>query len=426
MRFNFNGLVFFVAVLMAISRPAAAKSLDDVRVGITSATQTRIVLDLDSATDYAISGDARDQGVISITLPKVKVGKQKSWLDRPRGHVRSVQTATSGGPVVQISLRRSAKIRKVFQIDPNKTSSKYRLVIDLTNGSKSEFLASLPKPAASGDQISDIIQSVTDVAQGPRPRPAIAPLGIAHNRKSVTQKKPVIVIDAGHGGSDPGAIGASGLKESFATLQAAQKLQEILTKDDGYVVVMTRSGNQRVAHEERSRKAQKSKADLFISIHADAHGDTAVRGGSVYTLSKEGSARSAREAQQRGNYIVHDMNMAETDKALGSILFDVAQDYTITESSKFAEILIDHLSGVTPLLNNTHRTGNLKVLLAPDVPAVLLELAFISNSNDEKNLKSKLWRKKTMMSVAAAIDTYFETDRQSRLSRIGAANGAGN
>jgi len=421
--FNFNGLTALVQLVMMLSvvtgGMASANSLKDVRVGVTSATQTRIVVDLDAVSEYSVSGRNSRQGVVLVDFESAKISQSKLWLARPRGHVASVKTSTSTGGQVEISLRKSAKIDKVFLIQPNATSKMYRLVIDLSDGSKAQFLASLPTPDAD-DRLADIIQSVTDVNRAPIPQPALKPVKAEH-----TTKKPVIVIDAGHGGSDPGAIGASGLKESIATLEAAKNLAALLNGTGRYVVVMTREGNARVAHEERARKAQKAKADLFISVHADAHDDRKVRGGSVYTLSEEGSVRSAREAQESGNYIVHDMNMAETDKALGSILFDVAQDHTITESSKFAEILIDHLAGVTPLLNNTHRTGNLKVLLAPDVPAVLLELAFISNAKDEANLKSKNWRKKTMGSVASAIDAYFEQGPGSRVSRARAANGAG-
>ena len=172
--------------------------------------------------------------------------------------------------------------------------------------------------------------------------------------------------------------------------------------------MLTRSEDKRLAHEERSRIARDAKAGLFISLHADAHSDPKVRGGSVYTLSDEGTERSAREALANGNYNVFDLDVGQAGQQVGGILYNLAQRETANESDRFAEILISKLSGVTPLLNNTHRRGNFKVLLAPDVPAVLLELAFISNKQDEANLRSTVWRKRAMGAAAAAIDGYFQ------------------
>ncbi|MEZ5914067.1 MAG: N-acetylmuramoyl-L-alanine amidase [Parvularculaceae bacterium] len=225
---------------------------------------------------------------------------------------------------------------------------------------------------------------------------------------SVRKKKPVIVVDAGHGGSDPGAAGSNGSKESDLTLKAALALADALRETGRYDVVLTRSSDIRLAHEERSRIAREANAGLFISLHADAIADRKVRGGSVYTLSDEGTARSAREARESGDYILFDLDVAQAGPEVSGILYTLAQRRTSNESDKFAELLIDGLAGVTPLLNNTHRRGNFKVLLAPDVPAVLLELAFVSNARDEANLNSPAWRRKTMTAAATAIDAYFQ------------------
>jgi N-acetylmuramoyl-L-alanine amidase len=206
------------------------------------------------------------------------------------------------------------------------------------------------------------------------------------------------------------------------TLAAAETLAEILRETGRYEVVLTRSKDIRLAHEERSRIARDARAGLFISLHADAHSDPKVRGGSVYTLSDEGTERSAREALAKGDYVVHDLNIADTSKELGGILYGLAQRDTANASDKFAEILVNRLAGVTPLLNNTHRRGNFKVLLAPDVPAVLLELAFISNKQDEANLQSLTWRRRTMGAAAAAIDAYFnERGREKHASAASTA-----
>ncbi|MGE0407758.1 MAG: N-acetylmuramoyl-L-alanine amidase, partial [Amphiplicatus sp.] len=149
-------------------------------------------------------------------------------------------------------------------------------------------------------------------------------------------------------------------------------------------------------------------AALFVSLHADAHRDSSLRGASVYTLSEEGGRRSKAEVRAQGDYQVWDETINDKEPVLSTILLDKAQDYTQTNSARFADLVIAHLKGVTPLINNTHRTGDLYVLLSPDVPAILLELGFISNKADEANLKSPAWREKAMTALAGAIDSYFE------------------
>ena len=170
-------------------------------------------------------------------------------------------------------------------------------------------------------------------------------------------------------------------------------------------------------------RARAAGADLFISLHADAISQPAVRGASVYTLSEESTARSAKIAKSQGDYQVYDVNLKEYDSVVGDILFDKAQDTTMTKSSKFAEILIKNLSGKTPMLNRSHRQGDLRVLLAPDVPAVLLEMAFISNAKDEANLNSPVWRSRTMGAVADSIDAYFESESRQRQAQLAPAAG---
>ena len=325
------------------------------------------------------------------------------------GHAAGyVATPGNVPPAVTVTLRNSAKIKQAFVIAPSSSTPNHRLVVDLVSAPVSELVASIP--GRKFDNLTEVIAAVAppatpEVSSLPAAGPAI---GAEVASLPPVSFRPVIVIDAGHGGTDPGAAGQDGAKESAATLAAALALADILKATGRYDVVLTRSKDVRLAHEERSRIARDAKAELFISLHADAHSDKSVRGGSVYTLSDEGTERSAREALAKGNYNVFDLDIGAADREVGGILYGLAQRRTANESDRFAELLIGKLAGVTPLLNNTHRRGNFKVLLAPDVPAVLLELAFISNKLDETNLQSPAWRKRSMGAAAAAIDAYFQ------------------
>ncbi|NWG91039.1 MAG: N-acetylmuramoyl-L-alanine amidase [Parvularculaceae bacterium] len=402
-KFNvFAALLIGAGALSALSGAALAAEIIAIRLGETSVSETRIVFDSNGLLTYELTASGEGPGRLDIAFDGATLSPKLPRQGRGAGHIAGYSsTATAGGATVTLALGKGARIKELLTIAPSAANSRHRLVIDLLDAQPGALAASLPP--RKFESIAEVIEAVSptqasslDPVAAPRP-PTLAPLA----------RRPVIVIDAGHGGADPGAEGPSGSTESAATLAAALELSDALTQTGKYEVVLTRSADVRIAHEERSRFARDAKADLFISLHADAHADAKVRGGSVYTLSDEGTERSVREALATGNYVVHDYNVGE-DPSLGRTLYKVAQSRTENESDIFAELLIGKLAGVTPLLNNTHRRGNFKVLLAPDVPAVLLELAFISNKQDETNLKSPTWRKRTMGAVVTAIDTYFE------------------
>jgi len=414
--FKIKALASFLSWAIVVFGGAAtsfAAEITAVRFGVTSPTETRIVLDSNGLLSYSLDADEAGQGQLLISLSDVGFGEGFAISGRGRGHAAGYAASVTGAKaaIIAVELNKSAKIAQILPLAPSSANARHRLVIDLVSAPVSDLASSLP--AREFNSISDVIASVSPPV-GPQSA-AAAPAMIepptpkpAPEISARPVKKPVIVVDAGHGGSDPGAAGPSGSKESALTLEAALALAKQLRESGLYEVVLTRSTDIRLAHEERSRIAREAKADLFISLHADAIADRKVRGGSVYTLSDEGTERSAREARESGDYIVIDQEVGAANPALGGILYKIAQRETSNESDKFAEILIEKLAGVTPLLNNTHRRGNFKVLLAPDVPAVLLELAFISSPRDETNLNSPAWRERTMAAAAGAIDAYFQ------------------
>lgn len=217
--------------------------------------------------------------------------------------------------------------------------------------------------------------------------------------------KPLIVIDPGHGGRDPGAVGQKGLLEKTVTTAAANELKRLLLATGRYDVSLTRSGDVYVDHDDRVRHAREQQADLFISIHADAANNSSVRGASVYTLAARARNRSKRIVNSQ-NWIM-DVDLAEQSDSVGDILVDLAQRSTETQSEAFADILLSNLEGKTKLVGNSHRRAGYYVLLAPDVPAVLLELGFLSNSQDEKLLNKKSHRDKILRAVRLSVDEYF-------------------
>jgi N-acetylmuramoyl-L-alanine amidase len=218
--------------------------------------------------------------------------------------------------------------------------------------------------------------------------------------------KPVIVIDAGHGGRDPGARASDGTYEKLVTLAAARALKARLERSGRYKVVLTRDKDVFIPLEQRVKIARRAGADLFISLHADAGSDESLRGASVYTLSENGSARIARRVMARDK-VLGEVNLPGSDRAVNQILLDLTQRATRNQSATFAQLLLNEVDDVAPLLRGSHRDAGFVVLLAPDVPAVLLEMGFLTNPDDERLLTDPAARRRIAAAVADSIDGYF-------------------
>ena len=417
--------------------PASASSLSKVRFGETATDKTRVVFDIDGPVEYSLSGDQAGEGRLIVDIAELTTDASGTTPRQGGGLVASYRYAQQAGGSSRFvfDFDRTAKIAKAFVLSPSGSAKQHRLVIDLTAADKAAFMASLPKrykditeviaaTAPEADQRSETGQRVATNKQ------QVVPVRSANNqtvdavpskraakkaRKKERQEDwPIIVIDPGHGGGDPGAQGQKGTLEKTVTLSSALLLSDMLKAKGRYRIVLTRADDSRLGLQHRARIARSARPQLFISLHADAIDNKDLRGGSVYTLNAEGKERTVQEAQTQKDYQVGDLKMSDVTPELGGILLDVAQTETLNNSSRFASILVKRLKSVTPLLKNAQREKDLRVLLAPDVPAVLLELAFISNKKDEENLNSAKWREKTMAAVAASIDEYFDSKEEQR------------
>ena len=412
--------VLVAASALLATSPAAAAELLGARFG-PNGEKTRLVIDLIGAPEYSVHGDGEGAGRIIISFSDLTAPASLLTSAKGKGHFARYQFKQVGrGRVDAIfEFKKTARIKEAFLLEPKDGVKKHRLVVDVATATKAAFLQSLPQKYT--DLAAVIEQATTRTPAAPpskernlsvksAPTPSLAP--------PITKK--VVVIDPGHGGADPGAIGINGTYEKTVTYAAALELEKILKKTGRYKVVLTRQGDTKIRPDAREALARDAQADLFISLHADANSNKNVRGASVYTLSKEGTKRSAKKAREQGNYIVNETDLnGEIEEDVSTLLFKLVQRETNNSSSQFAEILIKNLGGVVPMLNRSHRTGDLRVLLAPDVPAVLLEMAFMSNADDEKNLNSPKWRKKTMISVADAINQFFDEREPERHASSG-------
>lgn len=222
-------------------------------------------------------------------------------------------------------------------------------------------------------------------------------------------RKPIVVIDAGHGGRDPGATGARGTHEKHITLAYARALRSVLLQTGRYDVALTRDADDYIMLRERLAIGRRSKGDIFISIHADSAENHSTRGLSVYTLSETASDKEAAALAARENKvdIIYGLNLSSENKDVTEILIDLAQRETKNKSVKLADILVEAVSKKVKLLPNTHRYAGFAVLKAPDVPSVLIELGFLSNRKDEALITSDAYRKGVVSALVQGIDNYF-------------------
>jgi N-acetylmuramoyl-L-alanine amidase len=374
-----------VAALMVVAAFASqgralGRGVIDVRMGGDRET-TRVVIELDRAAKGRLISDAASSDTVVLALPGVEAAGAMKGAGA--GLVRSWAVDEAAGAArLKLVLGVRSAVRRRFLLPPGDGVAVYRYVMDLE--ALPGAVASAP-PAAP----APIPASLT-----PSPRPG----------------KRVIVIDPGHGGRDPGAAGALS-REKDLTLATARALKARLERTGRYQVVLTRSSDVYIPLDQRVSVARRAGADLFISMHADSDVDRTVRGASVYTLSEKGVDRAARRVMSRDDWF-RDMSLPGRDPAVDRILLDLTQRATSNRSAAFARLLIDDLDGRTTLLQRSHRDAGFVVLLAPDVPAVLLEMGFITNPDDELRLNDPARRAQLVEGVSLAVDAYFGADRK--------------
>ena len=248
--------------------------------------------------------------------------------------------------------------------------------------------------------------------QAPPPPPQQQAVAIPRAQPATPRGQPrrVVVVDPGHGGQDPGAVGASGTFEKTITLAVSRDLRQQLEQTGRYRVHLTRDGDHFLPLRERVQKARNVKADLFVSIHADSMGSSETRGASVYTLSDTASdaETAALAARENRADIIAGVDLRQESREVANILIDLAQRETMNRSAGLAHLLVREMGrDVLMLPVRPHRFAGFAVLKAPDVPSALVELGYLSNRQDENLLKQPAHRKRVAAAIQRAIDAYF-------------------
>lgn len=358
---------------------AAGQELRGMRMW-SAPDNTRLVFDVSGPTEYRLFRLADpDRVVIDFSGTRLRGGLSPA-VD---GIVRGVRHAvrSNGELRVVLDVQNRMQVRH-FMLAPNETYG-HRLVVDLID-EKKQASAAAAKPAGN-----PVKRSVSDIVE---------PRAI------------VIAIDAGHGGEDPGALGASGLREKDVVLAISRRLEKLIAADQGMRPVMIRDGDYYLSLRQRTRKARENKADLFVSIHADAFRDRRVQGGSLFVLSQNGaSSEAARWLAERENAsdLVGGVSLEDKDDVLASVLLDLSQSATLEASHVAANSILQRMRPVGKLHRPSVQQAGFAVLKSPDVPSILIETAFISNPDDEARLRDGRYQQQMAQAIYDGVRDYF-------------------
>jgi N-acetylmuramoyl-L-alanine amidase len=389
--------VVFAGAVCAAERPATVPPADsfpvatDVRLGGDD-TQTRFVMDLSRRLDLHAFTLADPYRVV-VDIPEVTFQLPPKAGENGRGLIKAFRFGLMmpGGSRMVLDVTKPVNVEKAYVVDAT-DGAPARLVLDLVPTDRESFL----RKAAQENKVA--------------PPDAVPPKQSAAGNGDT---RPLVALDPGHGGIDTGTKTPTGDMEKDIVLDFAQRLRDRIEKGGKYRVLMTRSDDTFVPLADRVRIARNAGAALFVSIHADSlpkkEGDA--EGATVYTLSETATdPEAARLAEQENRAdVIAGVDLKDEPEDVAGILLDLAQRETKTYSVQFAHKLVDDLKDSTRLHKAPLKSAGFRVLRAPDVPSVLVELGYVSNKEDLASLLSETWRNHTADSVARAIDAYLST-----------------
>lgn len=354
--------------------------------------RTRFIMDMNRNVPFRVFALADPHRVI-VDMPEIEFHLDPGIGQTGRGLVAAYRYGLLAVGKSRIVLDVSAPvlIDKAFVLPPQ-DGQPARLVIDLVSTDRQAFLAQIAKQS-----------------KPVQPRQKEASLRLAMPGDPDDDPARVVVIDPGHGGIDTGAISPHGSFEKDIVLAFSRILQQKLEASGGYKVLLTRDGDAFLRLDERVEFGRRSRADLFISVHADKFHTASVRGATVYTLSEDASDAEAEALAAKENKadVIAGIDLADEPGEVSDILIDLARRETKNFSVSLARSMVGELRDRIQLNKNPLRSAGFRVLTAPDVPSILLELGYVSNESDVRDLASKEWRDNAAEAVVRAVGGYF-------------------
>jgi N-acetylmuramoyl-L-alanine amidase len=400
---GFRSILTLLALVAGVSGISFAAEVRAIRLAATD-TGTRVVLDLSAPVKHkAFLLDAPGRVVLDVARSTLR---NKVPLPAPEGVITTLRSGKLPNNGVRLVFEVQGPVKFDVSTAPPAGEAGHRLILDISG----------PPVAAA----------VAVTAPPPLQPVAIRP----RHAPSDSGRDVVVAIDAGHGGVDPGASGRRGTREKDVVLEVARLLAARINREPGMKAVLTRDGDYFITLQERTKRARRAKADLFVSIHADAIANPDVSGSSVYVLSERGaSSEAARWLAERENAadLKGGVSLQDKDAVLANVLLDLSQTATISTSMVAAEQVLKSLDKTGEVRKPRVQQAGFIVLMSPDIPSMLVETAFISNREDERKLSQPAHRAKLANAIFAGIEQYFQGNAPegTRLSAARRATAAG-
>ncbi|ODC02421.1 N-acetylmuramoyl-L-alanine amidase [Terasakiispira papahanaumokuakeensis] len=367
----------FIVVLGVFGTAQASEQINSVRIW-PAPDHTRLVFDLSGGVSHKVFSLSNPSRLV-IDIDDVALKASLSNLDLGDTPIRRVRHAVKNGHDLRVVLDLSRSIQpRSFLLKPNQQYGN-RLVVDLVMPEKEPTETVERRPARG------------------------APRNV------------LIAIDPGHGGEDPGARGPDGTFEKNVVMAIARKLKRQISAQPGYEAFLTRTGDYYVGLRERVNIARKRRADMFVSIHADAYRTAQPRGSSVYALSQRGAtsetARWLADSENNADLIggvEGVLSLEDKDAMLRGVLLDLSMTATLSESLRLGSQVLGHIGQINRLHKRDVEQAGFVVLKSPDMPSILVETGFISNPREERNLKSSAYQQRMASSIMTGIRDYFQ------------------
>ena len=389
-----------LALLLLLTSTAsfAASKVEQVRVAAVADT-TRVVFNLSAPAAYKYFSLANPDRLV-IDIADSRFATSLAGVTFSGTAVNALRTGPRPGGALRIVLDVNGKPKpNVFILQPSDGQG-HRLVVDLLSPEGVITAQATPRPIPAPVVMTPPVEE----------RVAARPAASTFNSPSEPLRDLVIAIDAGHGGVDPGATGPRGTREKDVVLAIARQLEAQIRAEPGMRAVMVRDGDYFVRLRDRVNKARDSKADLLISIHADAVNESSAKGTSVYVLSSSGaSSEAARWLAEKENAsdLVGGVSLDDKDGVLKSVLLDLSQTASIEASLDAGGRVLRYLKEVNQLHRHRVEQAGFVVLKAPDIPSMLVETAFISNPHEEKKLRSARHQRQLAQAILSGVKDYF-------------------
>ena len=400
--FTIPQLSFFFFLLLCNLPAFAADDIVATRIW-PSPEYTRITVESATSLQYEQMILQNPERIV-VDLKNIYLGKAledlTSQVKEEDPSIQSIRVGQFNPKVsrIVIDLKGTAKV-KVFSLDPIEPY-KHRLVIDVYPENYDALASLLKQLEDETYQASDEVITKDEV----KPEPGI--------NKQPKPEPIIVAIDAGHGGEDPGARGKRGTKEKVVVLKIAKKLKVLIDAEKNMKAVLIRDGDYFVPLATRVKKARAAKADIFVSIHADAFKKRSVSGSGVYALSDRGASSAFAKFlanQENEADLIGGVSIDDKDPILAKTLLDLSQSATINDSLRLGKQVLLEIKKVNNLHKKYVEQAGFAVLKAPDIPSILVETAFISNPEEEKNLRSTAFQNKLAKSILLGIKNYIHT-----------------